>query len=196
MCFVSTSLCSVTVALKCLLSAEGRPDGTMCICIPVYISRCMWILLLTTQVLSRVDGEQGRKRVTLIFFFPFLFSSSENIWIFFQGVPNLPSFEHWLPVCLIQQPLFKLNFRRTPCGSPSGLFNFILSWWEKLFFSHLTGFYFSFFFFAFIANSHLASFPRLTCLKVVLSLMSFVLTATLYNTTRFLLSYVTLSFWN
>lgn len=165
--FFSFHLCVPRVFSFVLLpsnvfSTEGRPDGTMCICIPVYISRCMWILLLTTQVLGRVDGKQGRKRVALIFFliFFFFYFSDKCSIRFFQTVPtSLP----WaLATCLIQHLLFKLNFRRTPCVSLSGLFNFFLMW-KKLFFNHWTGFCFAFFFFlAFITNSHWAYFIRLT----------------------------------
>lgn len=132
----------------------------MCICIPVYISRFTWILLLTTQVLRRVDGGwgKGRQRVALIFVFCFFFPSQKDFRYIFSNCPLPPSVsEHWLPVWFntyyvswILEDLTFFPFQ--------GYLNFY--WWEKQSFSQLTGFCFFF-----IANSHSASFTRLMCLK-------------------------------
>lgn len=130
----------------------------MCICIPVYISGFMWILLLTTQVLGRVDGGWvgwgGSKSGFDFCFFP----SQKNVRYIFWKRPLPPSLEWALATwLLVQHLLCKLNFR-TPHHHHhlSGLFTFLLM--RETIFQPVNRFFFFFAFLVFIANSHSASF--------------------------------------
>lgn len=104
----------------------------MCICIPVYISRFTWILLLTTQVLRRVDGGRGkgRQRVALISFVIFFFPSQKDFRYIFSNCPLPPSVsEHWLPVWFNTYYVSWIS-EDLPFFPFQGYLNFY--WWEKL----------------------------------------------------------------